>query len=185
MNGTFSLTTARLTLDQPVEGDVDLIASYCSDPVFEAFMTTPWPYERKHAEYFVRSFVPDGWSRSVEWTWAIREGGGQDILGAIGVRMNSGMVGYWLGAPHRGHGIMPEALRAVVDAVFERSDRADLRWECVVGNTASSRVAEKVGFRFTGETVGMIAGRDGSLQRSWTARLDRHDDRSARPVWPV
>ncbi|WP_175494308.1 GNAT family N-acetyltransferase [Herbiconiux ginsengi] len=181
----FSLTTERLVLDQPVARDVDLIASYCADPVFEGFMTTPWPYERKHAEYFVSSFVPDGWLRGEEWTWAIRERRGQDMLGAIGVRTHSGMVGFWLGAPHRGRSIMPEALAAVVDAVFERSDRAEILWECVVGNTPSLRVAEKVGFRFTGEELGIIPGRDGSLTPSWTGRLGRNDDRTPQPGWPV
>jgi len=186
----FSLTTGRLTLDRPAAGDVDLIASYCTDPAFERFLTTPWPYERRHAESFVGEFVPGGWSRGDEWTWAIRDRDhdGQEILGVVGVRMNSGMVGYWLGAPHRGRGIMPEALTAVIDAVFERTERSDLaelRWECVVGNIGSSRVAERVGFRFTGEAPGSIPARDGSLPPSWTGMLGRDDDRIPQPGWPT
>lgn len=181
----FRLETDRLMLDQPTAADVDRIALYCTDPVFEKFMTIPWPYERADAEYFVNDFVPGGWSSGSEWTWVIREGDGEEMLGAVGVRMKSGMVGYWLGSPHRGRGIMPEALAAAMDAVFERTDRSEILWECVVGNVASMKVAQKLGFRFTGEAPGMIPSRDGSVARSWTGVLGRADERVPRPGWPA
>jgi RimJ/RimL family protein N-acetyltransferase len=181
----FPLVTERLVLDQPTAIDVDRIALYCTDPAFETFMTTPWPYERQHAEYFVSDFVPSGWSSGSEWTWAIREGDGQELLGVVGVRMNIGTVGYWLGHPHRGRGIMPEALTAAVDAVFERTERSEILWECVVGNVASMKVAQKVGFRFTGEAPGMIPSRDGTATRSWTGVLGRADARVPRGGWPA
>jgi len=180
-----SLSTERLTLDQPTMSDVDDITASCSEPVFETFMVTPWPYERQHAEFFVQDFVPRGWSSGDEWTWAIRRKGVETMLGAIGVRMSSGMVGFWLGGPHRGQGVMPEALTAVVDAVFELSDRSEVLWECVRGNSASLQVAKKVGFRFTGEAPGTILGRDGSASRSWTGRLTRTNDRNPQSGWPA
>lgn len=164
--------------------DVDNIALHCAEPVFENFMTTPWPYEREHAEYFVSEFVPQGWASGTEWTWAIR-GGSREMMGAIGVRLSSGMVGYWLGAPHRGQGVMAEALTAIIDAVFQRSDRREVGWECIVGNVASLRVAQGVGFRFTGERPGIIPGRDGVLSTSWTGMLGQDDDRVPQPGWPI
>ncbi|WP_052226620.1 GNAT family N-acetyltransferase [Microbacterium mangrovi] len=169
----FSLRTERFLLDQPVASDVDDIAVYCTDPVFESFMVTPWPYERKHAVFFVDEFAPGGWERGVEWTWAIREDAGSPLLGVVGIRLGTGMVGYWLGAPHRGRGVMPEALAAVVDAVFERTDRDDVRWECVAGNQASMRVAQKVGFELTGSGTGTIPARDGTPIDAWTGILTR------------
>ncbi|HEU4849226.1 MAG TPA: N-acetyltransferase, partial [Terrimesophilobacter sp.] len=60
------METGPLLLDQPVAADVDAIARYCQDPVFERFMTLPWPYERKHAAFFVNEYVPGGWSRGDE-----------------------------------------------------------------------------------------------------------------------
>lgn len=103
----FVLRTQHLVLDQPAARDVDDIATYCADPVFERFMVTPWPYERRHAEYFVEEYAPGGWARGDEWTWAIRERPGGALLGVVGIRLDSGMVGYWLGSPHRGRGIVP------------------------------------------------------------------------------
>src|SRR5690606_12282165 len=49
----FELRAGPLTLDRPGEGDIDRIAEYCQDPLFERFLTIPWPYERQHAEHFV------------------------------------------------------------------------------------------------------------------------------------
>lgn len=181
----FSLRTARFVLDQPVASDLDDIARYCADPVFEDYMSTPWPYARPHAEYFVDEFVPRGWADGTEWTWAIRAGAGEPLLGVVGVRLGSGMVGYWLGAPHRGEGVMPEALAAVIGAVFARTDLDRVRWECVVGNRASLRVAQKAGFRFTGEGTGIIPARDGSLTTAWTAELLRTEDPSPKDGWPM
>src|SRR5690606_9824582 len=93
------LRTARLVLDQPTPADIDEIATYCADPVFERFMTTPWPYERRHAEFFVSEYVPGGWERGDEFAWAIRERTGGPIAGSIGLRPDRLDIGYWLGAP--------------------------------------------------------------------------------------
>lgn len=181
----FLLTTPRLVLDQPSLGDVADMTAYCREPVFERFMATPWPYEPQHAETFIRDVVPAGWTTGDEWNWAIRRVGGGPLLGVIGIRLRNGMIGYWLGAPHRGHGIMSEAARAVVDAVFARSDRESVHWECVVGNSASVRVAQRIGFSYTGEAPGLIPSRTGESRASWTGELRRGDSRDATDGWPA
>jgi RimJ/RimL family protein N-acetyltransferase len=180
----FVLRTARLILDQPVSADIGDIARYCSDPVFERFLTIPWPYRRADAVAFVEQYVTTGWAGDREWTWAIRAGEGDPLLGVIGLRRDIAMVGFWLGAEHRGRGILPEALTAVVDEVFARTDRERVQWECVLGNAASLRVAQKCGFRFTGVGPGQVLGRTGEPSTSWTAVLDRDDDRAPKPGWP-
>jgi hypothetical protein len=63
--------TARLVLDQPTLNDVDLITEYCNEDAFSGqSMTTPWPYERKHAVGFVTELVPRWWDADAEYTWA-------------------------------------------------------------------------------------------------------------------
>lgn len=182
----FSLRTERLVLDQPVASDIDDITTYCADPVFEGFMTTPWPYKRTHAEYFVDDYVRTGWADGSEWTWAIREGERMPLLGVVGVRfLSAPSVGYWLGAPHRGRGIMPEALAVVIDAVFERTEAKLVRWECVAGNQASLRVAQKTGFRYAGAEPGMIPGRDDVAKDSWHGVLRRGESRDPKAGWPL
>ena len=177
-----ALRAGELVLDQPTEADIPLITEYCQDPLFEKFMTLPWPYARKHAEFFVNEFVPGGWSRGDEVTWAIRSAGA--FLGVVGVRAENLMIGFWLGIPHRGKGYMPRAVTAVLDWVFASGWSDTVRWEAVEGNDASLVVARKAGFRFTGIGPALIPDRDGSIPRSWKAELSTSDTRSPKPGWP-
>ena len=177
------LRTERLVLDQPGERDIPLITEYCQDPLFERYLTTPWPYTEEHARGFVTEFVPGGWADDREYTWAIREFEGGPLLGVVGNGVSPGGIGYWLGAPHRGSGYMTEAVRAVLDWAFERgAQRAT--WECVVGNVASAAVARKCGFRYTGERP-TGAWRDESRPLAWHGELAADDDRTEKDGWPA
>ena len=90
------------------------------------------------------------------------------------------MVGYWLGSPYRGTGFMSEATRAVIDAIFERSELEQLHWECRRGNVGSLRTVQKVGFKYAGVADGTILGRNGNPVSSWVAILDRPEIRLAK-----
>ena len=81
---------------------------------------------------------------------------GAMVLGVIGLRAHRNMIGFWLGAPHRGQGYMPEALAAVADWSFSRGAEV-LEWECVIGNGASLAVARKTGFTYSGPQRAVIA----------------------------
>jgi RimJ/RimL family protein N-acetyltransferase len=177
-----SAVGGRLLLDQPTEADIDAITGYCQDPVFERFLTLPWPYERKDAEFFVNEYVPHGWETGTEVTWALRRD--EVLLGVVGVRASRSMVGFWLGAPHRGRGYMPLAVSAVADWAFANRWLDRIRWEAVVGNAASLAVARKAGFRYTGIEPANVVGRDGSRPDSWQAVLHAEDDRAPKPGWP-
>ncbi|WP_042542776.1 GNAT family N-acetyltransferase [Leucobacter komagatae] len=181
----FTLRTPDYLLDALTLSDAPAIAEYCSDPIFEAFMSTPWPYTLADAERFVGEYVPSAWANDTEWTWAIRAASGGPVLGVIGLRLPSGMLGYWLGAPHRGRRIMSAAVDAVVAAAFERTAVAAVRWEAVVGNVASARTVARAGFTYTGERPGAVLGRDGSHVQSWTAQLSRTDSATPQPGWPM
>lgn len=182
--GPFSLFSTTGVLNQPGSADVDDIARYCADPVCQRFLSTPWPYERAHAESFVEQFVPEGWRSNTEWTWAIRERSDGPLLGIAAVRLGSGSVGFWLGAPHRGRGHMHAALSAIIDAVFARTELAEVTWEATIGNVASLHTAQRAGFRYLGEGPGTIPDRDGHPVNSWIGTLGRDDDRSVQQGWP-
>jgi RimJ/RimL family protein N-acetyltransferase len=179
-----ALRSARLVLDQPGAGDVDDITRYCRDPLFETFLTTPWPYERAHAEGFVGEAVPAGWASDDEYTWALRREDDGPLLGVIGWRSARSDVGFWLGAEHRRQGLMAEALSTVADWLFVR-DVPIIRWECALGNVASAATARAVGFRFTGEAPLDVAARDGSRPAGWHGELTPISPRMPRPGWPI
>ena len=178
------LRTPRLVLDLPVESDKEIIVASCQDPLFERYLTVPWPYEPSHADFFINDLVANGWASGVELTWALRGQPGGPLLGVIGWRREASDVGYWIGAAHRGKGYMTEALIAVADYVFETQGVDAIAWECVIGNTASLAVARAAGFRYTGEAPTHVAFRDGSHPEAWHGALTA-DDRDRKPGWPA
>jgi RimJ/RimL family protein N-acetyltransferase len=180
-----TLSTERLVLSTPTTSDIDRIAAYCQDPIFESNMATPWPYERRHAEAFVELIAPNGWASESEYTWAIREDQSGELLGMIGWRAERGDVGFWMGAPHRGRGYASEALASVCEWVFVERDIDRICWEAVAGNVESARVARAVGFRYLGEGAVRQPFRDGSYPHGWHGELHRGDDGSAKDGWPL
>lgn len=177
-----TLHSARLVLDQPTLDDVELITEYCNDEAFGGqSMTTPWPYERRHAVDFVSRRVPGWWAADSEYTWAIRQEG--IIIGMIGYRTGNHDIGYWLGAEYRGRGLVPEAVNRVLDWVFASGVR-EVFWETTVGNTSSMAVARKTGFTFRGTQTAVFTARDGSHPPTWQGAIAASDSRDPKPGWP-
>jgi RimJ/RimL family protein N-acetyltransferase len=194
------LSSPRVLLNEPAPSDTDRVFEYCQDPLFERYLTIPWPYEREHAEGFLGEYVPTGWMSDREYTWAVRDpaaGAGSDLLGVIGLRLagesvaadasvhRMGSIGFWLGGPHRGHGLVPEAQRLVADWAFSTGTIEVLHWECLLGNVASARAAWKSGFRYSGVARSASVYRDGSYPESWHGHLAVGDDRRPQPGWPA
>ncbi|WP_166806069.1 GNAT family N-acetyltransferase [Cryobacterium sp. TMT2-10] len=156
------LSSPLLRLDQPTPADAETIFAYCQDPLFEKYLTVPWPYTRAHADSFIAEYVPGGWASDLEYTWAVRAADAPELLGVIGFRVPDASLGYWLGAPHRGRGLIPEAQRLVIDWVFANGIVSTVNWQCLVGNMPSSRTAWRAGFTFTGEAPAVQVHRDGT-----------------------
>jgi RimJ/RimL family protein N-acetyltransferase len=97
----------------------------------------------------------DGWfsflARMPEPTsWAIEVDG--LAVGAVGVTLKEGIylksaeLGYWLGEPYWGRGIMTEAVKAVSPYAMRRFGLIRLEAPVFEWNPASMRVLEKCGF---------------------------------------
>lgn len=184
----FLVTTPTIALTELRRDDAAAVAEYCSEPVFEPFMSTPWPYTLADAAAFVGEYAPTAWRQGSEWTWAIRDEAVGPLLGVIGLRLPSGMLGYWLGAPHRGRQIMSVAVSAVAAVAFERTDLERVSWEAHIGNVASLRTVQRSGFAYTGEAPSAILGRDGKTVPCWTAELVRpgaSPSTAHAQAWPV
>jgi RimJ/RimL family protein N-acetyltransferase len=196
------LRSERLILSAPTADDVDAITRYCQDPLFERFLTTPWPYGRADAVAFVDA-VARRWAEGSEYTLGIRlddgdsggvgaggvgtgggGAGGGPLIGMVGWRAR-GDVGFWMGAEHRGRGYMVEALATLVEWVFVEHAPERITWETLPGNLASARVARAAGFRYTGIGPVLVPARDGSRPDSWHGELLRDEDRDPKPGWPL
>ncbi len=77
-------------------------------------------------------------------------------VGSIGLRLNTDVhrftaeLGYWLGRPFWGRGIMTQAVAALTDYGFETLGLQRIYAEPFAHNTASARVLEKTGYVLEG-----------------------------------
>ncbi len=77
-------------------------------------------------------------------------------VGSIGLHFHSDLarkddeceLGYWLGVPYWGRGIVPEAAREILRHAFEDLKLARVWCGYYDGNTKSRRVQEKLGFTY-------------------------------------
>jgi RimJ/RimL family protein N-acetyltransferase len=183
----FTLTTERLLLSAPAMTDIATIRDHCQDPVLSRYIPAiTQPYTTEKAREFV-AFTEHGWQSGEELTWGIRAD--SQLVGVISLRrVSADDIGFWLGARHRGHGFMPEAVGAVLDWAFDERNplRVDsVGWECLVGNLASASVARKCGFRFEGEGPGRRPDGAGEHPLSWRGRITAGDSREPKPGWPM
>jgi RimJ/RimL family protein N-acetyltransferase len=180
------LETPRLRLDLPLPSDAESVARYCQDPIFERWLTTPWPYTRAHADGFLGTHVPEAWATGAELTWAIRRAQGAPLLGVVSVREAQHEIGFWMGAEHRGDGLMSEAATAVAEWVLGGGipGANTVFWRAVEGNVASARVARAAGFRHIEPENPTVPTRDGEGTRpAWYAVREREADPRAESSW--
>ena len=80
----------------------------------------------------------------------------QEAIGGIGVSLNQDVhrltaeLGYWLGEPYWGKGVMTEAVARFTDYAFERFQLTRIYAEPYAGNRSSCRVLEKAGYVLEG-----------------------------------
>ncbi len=130
--------TARLILRPLRSADADAITRLIGDwDVIRWLTMPPWPYTRADAEWFIGDGSSDG-------AFAIEQNGAP-----VGVVSLSEELGYWLGKPFWGQGLMTEAVEAIVANHFAQC-QASIRSAYIPGNTASCNVLSKLGFRDSG-----------------------------------
>lgn len=148
------LTTDRLLLRPFTAADVDRVTDLLQHPDIAATtLYIPYPYERDDAASWIATHAPAA-ELGHSLNWAICDRASGEVMGTIGLELHGyhrrGMLGYWLGVPYWGRGIMSEAARAVVDFGFDTLDLHRIEATCMPHNVGSSRVMEKAGMRYEG-----------------------------------
>jgi len=62
------------------------------------------------------------------------------------IKEDEAEIGYWIGVPYWGQGLIPEAVESILCRCFEKLDRVGVWCGYYDGNTKSKRVQEKCGF---------------------------------------
>lgn len=69
-------------------------------------------------------------------------------LHAAEMQTNEAEIGYWIGKPYWGQGLIPEAVKALLSRCFNDLKLSVVWCGFYEGNTKSKRVIEKCGFRY-------------------------------------
>jgi RimJ/RimL family protein N-acetyltransferase len=146
------IETPRLILRAPMRGDVPAITALADNKnIAEKLARLPSPYTRADAIAFVEIFA----QRADERPFAITNQAG-DFLGIVGFTYVMGQhpeLGYWLGEPHWGKGIMSEAVKALLEVAFATGLYPAVRARALQTNTQSINVLTKAGFRNLGAAI--------------------------------
>lgn len=146
------MQTERLILRPWVESDAEELYRYASDP--DVGPIAGWPAHTSVAQSLdvIRNVL------SVREVYAVCLKKDGRPIGSIGLKMNGQTdmtdrndeceMGYWLGRPFWGQGIMPEAVREMLRHAFEDMGMQKVWCGYYEGNERSRRVQEKCGFRY-------------------------------------
>ena len=153
--GTQTIETHRLILRQYRIGDAeDMFKNWASDSEVTRFLT--WP---THSDVAVSRMVLDSWIHRYSdggfFNWAIEWKENGSVIGNIAVvkldeDTEAADIGYCLSRAFWGKGIMPEALRAVIDYLFDTVGVNRITAYHDVNNPKSGRVMQKAGMKKEG-----------------------------------
>lgn len=153
-----TLETERLILrplrEDDAEGFIALIDNW---NVAKTVARIPHPYARFDFDSFLeRQIVKSPTTR--EPTFAIEvKGGPVHAVGLIGLHKeqsdddNVTRLGYWIGEPFWGKGLVSEGVRVVLAHAFDVLGFDTILAGFAIANPASGRILEKSGFSITGE----------------------------------
>jgi ribosomal-protein-alanine N-acetyltransferase len=116
------------------------------EPIWPADDLTKLAYRRRLRRYLRE--IKNG----TGYPFFVFSADGETLLGGLTLAQiqrgvtQSAVLGYWMGAPFAGKGLMTAAVRAIVGFAFETLHQNRLEAACLPRNAASIRLLEKVGF---------------------------------------
>ena len=151
-----TLETQRLIFRQWNEDDAEDLYRYASDP--DVGPIAGWPTHKSVNES--RDVIKNVLNGKEAYAICLKEDG--KPIGAIELKLNGHTnmtdrddeceMGFWLGKPFWGQGIMPEAVKEMLRRAFEDLGMQKVWIGYYDGNTKSKRVQEKCGFIFQRRT---------------------------------
>ncbi len=146
------LETERLILRPWTEADAESLYEYARDP--RVGPAAGWPVHTsvENSREVIRTIL------SAPENYAVCLKTDNRAIGCVGLTVGEksnlklpdteGEIGYWIGVPFWGQGLIPEAVRAVIRRGFEDLGLTTLWCGYFEGNDKSRRVQEKCGFTY-------------------------------------
>jgi [ribosomal protein S5]-alanine N-acetyltransferase len=128
--------------------DEEALVKYANNPRVSAnlFDRFPYPYTAQDARQWLNS------QQGIELPAFLAIEINGEAVGGIGITLKADVfrrgasIGYWLGQPFWGKGIMTDVVNLMVDYAFKNFDLVRLEAGVYQTNPASMRVLEKAGF---------------------------------------
>ena len=146
------LETERLILRRWEDSDAEDLYRYASDP--DVGPIAGWPPHQSIDES--RDVIKNVLNGKEAYAICLKEDG--KAIGAIELKLNGHTdmtdrddeceMGYWIGKPFWGQGIMPEAVKEMLRHAFEDMGMQKVWIGYYEGNNKSKRVQEKCGFKY-------------------------------------
>lgn len=146
-----TILTPRLLLRPPQAGDTAAIARYLNDfEVSGNLARVPFPYHIEDAEAWLRTRRAD--TPPDQTNFALEQNGA--YIGQVGFHPGplGPIIGYWLGRPFWGRGLMSEAAKACLDWFFAVTQTPVIYSGVFHFNAASLAIQDKLGFTETGRS---------------------------------
>ena len=154
-----TMQTERLLLRRWEESDAEDLFRYARDP--DVGPVCGWPSHRNVEESL--SVIRNVLSGPECYAVCLKED--RKAIGCIELRLNGRTdmtdrddeceLGYWLGKPFWGRGVMPEAAKEIIRHAFEDLGMEKVWCGYYDGNLKSRRCQEKCGFRYQWTTEGL------------------------------
>jgi len=146
------LKTTRLILRPWQESDAESLYEYAKDLRVGPIAGWPAHTSADNSRQIIRDVL------SADETYAVSLKDNDCAIGSIGlmsgnksnlnIAANEAEIGYWIGVPYWGQGLIPEATREMMRYAFDDLGMTILWCGYFDGNEKSKRVQEKCGFRF-------------------------------------
>ena len=147
------IETARLILRPWQESEADSLFKYAGDPDIGPIAGWPQHTSAQHSLEIIRTVF----SAPETYAVVLKETG--EPVGSCGIMSTDGLhsatmkpgeaeVGYWIGKPYWGQGLIPEAVNALLQRCFNELALDAVWCGYYDGNIKSKRVCEKCGFKY-------------------------------------
>ena len=171
--------TPRLLLRPWEETDAEALYKYAKDPAVGPIAGWPPHTSVENSREIIRTIL------SAPETYAVVLKQTGEPVGSIGLMFGDTVhsadiadgeaeIGYWIGVPFWGQGLIPEAVRRLLRHGFEDLGLQTVWCGYYDGNTQSRRVQEKCGFQYSHTEYGKISPL-GDVRTEHFTRLSRAD----------
>ena len=148
-----NMETQRLILRPWTENDAESHYNYAKDAAIGPIAWWPPHTSVEHSREIIRDIL------SAPETYAVVLKETNEPIGSVGIMFADGVhsadmqdgdaeIGYWIGVPYWGQGLIPEAVQRLLKRCFVELDVKRVWCGHYDGNIKSRRVMEKCGFKY-------------------------------------